>query len=98
MKKNKFTTYILILTIFISFFPANISNVYAQEKVIRVGYDQNSHFIQEKDGEHYGYGVEYLNKISEYTDWTYEYVTVTSWADTFQKLRDKEIDLYCSLH
>ena len=98
MKKNKFTTYILILTLFISFFPANISNVYAQEKVIRVGYDQNSHFIQEKDGEYYGYGVEYLNKISEYTDWTYEYVTVTSWSDTFQKLRDKEIDLICTAH
>lgn len=98
MKKVKFIIFILLLTTLISIFPTNTTNTYANEKVIRVGYDQNSHFIQEKDGEYYGYGVEYLNKISEYTDWTYEYVTVSSWSDTFQKLRDNEIDLICTAH
>ena len=98
MKKTNYFIYILILTLLISIFPTNISDTYAKERIIRVGYDQNSHFIQEKNGEYYGYGVEYLNKISEYTNWTYEYVTVTSWSDTFQKLRDNEIDLICTAH
>lgn len=98
MKRTKYLICVLILTLFISFFPTNISNTNAKERVIRVGYDQNSHFIQEKNGEYFGYGVEYLNKISEYTNWTYEYVTVTSWSDTFQKLRDNEIDLICTAH
>ena len=98
MKKTKNYIYVLILALLISIFPTNISDTYARERVIRVGYDQNSHFIQEKNGEYYGYGVEYLNKISEYTNWTYEYVTVTSWSDTFQKLRDNEIDLICTAH
>lgn len=98
MKRRTRFIFTLIFTMLISFFPINTSNVSATERIIRVGYDQNSHFIQEQNGEYYGYGVEYLNKISEYTDWTFEYVTVTSWADTFQKLRDKEIDLICTAH
>ena len=100
MKKVKHIIYIMVLTLLISLFPTHLPSVFAKkpQKVIRVGYDQNSHFIQEKNGEYYGYGVEYLNKISEYTNWTYEYVTVTSWSDTFQKLRDNEIDLICTAH
>lgn len=98
MKKMKHFIYMIILTLLISFFPSNISHAYEKEQIIRVGYDQNSHFIQEKNGEYYGYGVEYLNKISEYTNWTYEFVTVDSWSDTFQKLRENEIDLICTAH
>lgn len=100
MKKHSHIIYIIVLSLLITLFPTNSTFTYAKEPetVIRVGYDQNSHFIQEKNGEYFGYGVEYLNKISEYTNWTYEYVTVTSWSDTFQKLRDKEIDLICTAH
>ena len=96
MRKIRHFIYIVMLALLVAIFPANIS--YAKERVIRVGYDQNSHFIQEKNGEYYGYGVEYLNKISEYTNWTYEFVTVDSWSDTFQKLRENEIDLICTAH
>lgn len=96
MKKSKYIIYALFFILLN--FPINTIKAYAQDQVIRVGYDQNSHFIQKKNNEYYGYGVEYLNKISEYTDWTYEYVNVTSWSDTFQKLRDKEIDLICTAH
>ena len=100
MKKSKYLIYILILALIISIYPKNTVNAHTHttKQVIRVGYDQNSHFIQEDNGEYYGYGVEYLNKISEYTNWTYEYVNVESWSDTFQKLRDNEIDLICTAH
>ncbi len=70
----------------------------ADEKVIRVGYDSNSNFIQENNGEFYGYGVEYLNKIAEYTDWKYEYVKDESWHGSLEKLRAGEIDLICTAH
>ena len=77
-----------------------ISTVCAKEekKPIRIGYDANSHFIQERNGEFYGYGVEYLNKIGEYTGWTYEYVKVENWLDSFDKLRDGKIDFICTVH
>lgn len=48
MKKMKHFIYMIILTLLISFFPSNISHAYEKEQIIRVGYDQNSHFIQEK--------------------------------------------------
>lgn len=98
MKKTRYFIYISILTLLISIFPTNHINTFANERIIRVGYDKNSHFIQENNGEYYGYGVDYLNKISEYTNWTFEYVNVSSWSDTFQKLRNKEIDLICTAH
>lgn len=72
--------------------------VKADEKVIRVGYDSNSKFIQEINEEYYGYGVEYLNKIAEYTGWTYEYVKDESWRASLDKLRNGEIDLLCTVH
>ena len=77
-----------------------ISFVYAkeEEKTIRIGYDANSHFIRERDGEFYGYGVEYLNKISEYTGWKYEYIKVENWSDSFDKLRNGIIDFICTVH
>lgn len=59
-----------------------------EQKVIRVGYDSNSQFIKEHDGHYYGYGVEYLEKMAEYTGWKYEYVRVDSWHDTFDMLRN----------
>ena len=51
----------------ISVLPMNHLTARADEKVIRIGYDANSNFIQANDGNFYGYGVEYLEKIAEYT-------------------------------
>ena len=95
--KRKFISgFLLALMIFIS--PIGMFTVDAQEKTIKVGYDSNSKFIQEKNKQYYGYGVEYLNKISEYTDWKYEYVNDESWQESFDKLRNGEIDLICTVH
>ncbi len=98
MKRFKFLFYVLVFALLLSFFQTSTIKADDEKKVIRVGYDQDSHFIQEKNGTYFGYGVEYLNKISEYTDWTFEYVKVASWSETFQKLRYKEIDLICTAH
>ena len=63
MKKQKPFIFVLILAMIFSILPISTTSVNAEERVIRVGYDQNSHFIQEQNGEFSGYGVEYLKKI-----------------------------------
>ena len=86
----------LILVILLSLVPGRAFA--AEQTVIRVGYDSNSHFIRETDGQFYGYGVEYLEKIAEYTGWEYEYVKDSSWLMSLSKLRRGEIDLICTAH
>lgn len=85
-------TFATILTCF------GAATVKADERVIRVGYDTNSKFIQEIDGSYYGYGVEYLEKISSYTGWEYEFVKDDSWQNSLRKLSAGEIDLICTAH
>ena len=82
----------------VTMLPIGLISVRADEKVIRIGYDENSTFIKEVDGNYYGYGVEYLEKISEYTGWEYEYVKSESWHECIQMLRSGEIDMLCTAH
>lgn len=64
-------------------------------RTVRIGYIGYEGFITETaDGSYRGYGVEYLEKIAEYTDWEYEYV-FDSWEHHMQALRDGEIDFIC---
>lgn len=68
----------------------------AEEKVIKVGYFDYSGFIEEeKDGKFKGYGAEYLDELSHYTGWSYEYV-YGSWSQCLAWLKDGEIDLLCT--
>ena len=69
-----------------------------EPKVIRVGYDVNASFIQENNGEYFGYGVEYLEKIAEYTGWEYEFVEYHRWSNSLENLKMGEIDLICTAH
>ena len=69
-----------------------------EPKIIRVGYDVNASFIQENNGEYSGYGVEYLEKIAEYTGWEYEFVEYHKWANSLENLKLGEIDLICTAH
>lgn len=69
-----------------------------QPKIIRVGYDVNASFIQENNGEYSGYGVEYLEKIAEYTGWEYEFVEYHKWSNSLENLKLGEIDLICTAH
>lgn len=63
---------------------------------LKVGYIDYHGFInQTSEGEYAGYAVEYLNKISEYTGFRYEYV-YGSWPELMEKLANKEIDLLCN--
>ncbi|WP_455654606.1 ATP-binding protein [Phascolarctobacterium sp.] len=60
---------------------------------IRVGYTDSPGFIEKTaDGTIDGYGVAYLNEISHYTGWRYEYVA-SNWQGCLDLLAKGEIDL-----
>lgn len=62
---------------------------------VRIGYIDYEGFIsKEEDGFYVGYGVEYLEKIAQYTGWNYEYV-YDSWDNQLQNLKEGKIDFIC---
>lgn len=68
--------------------------VYGAEEaeVIRIGYTDFEGFIDKNgDGSYSGYGVEYLEEVSGYTDWEYEFV-YDSWEKLLERLELGEID------
>lgn len=65
----------------------------AASRTIRVGCPSQHVFIErQKDGRLRGYLVAYLNRISDTTDWQYEYV-MDSWENCLAMLRNGEIDV-----
>lgn len=98
IKSNVWCIWMLVICICVTLLPVGHILAKADEKIIRIGYDTNSNFIKESDGNYYGYGVEYLEKIAEYTGWKYEYVKDDSWHGSLDKLRNGEIDLICTAH
>jgi signal transduction histidine kinase/CheY-like chemotaxis protein len=65
------------------------------QRTIRIGYiDYDGFIIQQEDGRYAGYGVDYLNELSKYTGWKYEYVYDT-WLNQLQALKEGKIDFLC---
>ena len=63
-----------ILLFFIALLLYSDKSLAAGEKVIRVGwYEKEGYFEKDKDGNIYGFGVDYLNAIADYTGWKYEF-------------------------
>ncbi len=66
----------------------------AAEEKVRIGFFPMSGFHHyDPAGRPAGYGVDYLEKIREYTRWKYEYVRVDSWDEALERLRRGEVDL-----
>ncbi len=64
-------------------------------EVIRIGYIDYKGFIEKDEkGNFFGYGVEYLETISKYTGWEYEYV-YGSWDEHLENLKNGTIDFLC---
>ena len=72
--------------------PASATAQQGQGKVVRVGLFEDTYHKVNVDGELYGYGYEYLQKIASYTGWTIEYVEA-DWYTCFDKLASGEIDI-----
>ncbi|MFK4784511.1 response regulator [Fusobacterium sp. MFO224] len=80
-----------IITLLIMIIFCKIS--FAEE--IRVGYSDFNGFIEKTEkGCYKGYGVEYLNKISAYSDLKFKFVS-GNFKELMEKLKNKEIDMLC---
>lgn len=67
-----------------------------KSKELVVGYIDYHGFIDKSaDGNYTGYGVDYLNRIADYTGYTYSY-QYGNWEDNLEKLKNGEIDLICT--
>lgn len=63
---------------------------------VKIGYIDYSGFIQQNSrGDFAGYAVEYLNKISEYTGYEYEYI-YGSLEQCLDRIENGEIDFFCA--
>lgn len=97
--RNRFGILLLVLLLFAGMnlrVSASGETGAEEKKVIRVGYTEHGQMIQKGDKGITGYGVEYLQRIREYTGWQYEYVLVTEMGRK-QALRDGKIDLLCDI-
>lgn len=82
---------VLILGQCMFVFAANEEENEKENKVVRVAYVLADDFQEGAEGERkYGYGYEYLKKVSYYTGWKYEYV-YGSFAELLQKLANELI-------
>ncbi len=68
----------------------------ADQKVVKVGWYEDSYHITGENGERSGYGYEYEQAVAAYTGWKYEYVK-GDWSELLQKLQDGEIDLMAAI-
>jgi diguanylate cyclase (GGDEF)-like protein len=68
-----------------------------EEKTVRVAYVQTQNFLEGGEGERKsGYGYEYLQKISYYTGWKYEYI-YGNFQESLDRLMNGEVDLMSDL-
>lgn len=98
----KICNLILIVTVMLSYgstaFAYTNKSVISEEhtqghRVVRVGwfYSEGVHNIDE-NGMPSGFDYDYLQGISQYTDWDYEYV-IGSWSECYEWLKEGKIDL-----
>ena len=92
-KKRNVMLFVLLFTLFLGVIVPVQAQSYGGTKTIRVAYREDADFINKSSsGVYKGYGVEYLNKISQYTGWKYEYV-YASFKECLDMLADGEIPL-----
>ena len=96
--------YRLILGICISFLLSGIlvnaaeSTTKDKKKTVRVGFYEQEGYFEKQEGQGvYGFGAEYLNTISIYTDWEYKFVEGTR-QECIQMLENGEIDLLSPIY
>ena len=83
-----------ILMLALLILACSLGSVDAEEKVLRVGYMPETGFVEENWAGHVqGYGYEYMEFLSNYGGWQFNYIPCKSWEDLGAKLNSGEIDL-----
>ena len=68
----------------------------AESKTVRVAYIDYYNFInKDSEGNMYGYAVDYLDRVAEYTGWRYDYFYM-AWPEAIENLAAGRIDFICS--
>lgn len=95
-KKRNVMLFVLLFTLLLGVIVPVQAQSYGGTKIIRVAYREDADFINKSSsGVYKGYGVEYLNKISQYTGWRYEYIN-ESWENQLADLKSGKVDLICN--
>ena len=84
----KISALILMCLIFMTF----SNSVYADSKVVRVGWYDSPFNYTDNFNRRLGYAYEYQQKIAAYNNWKYEYVKGT-WSDLLNMLVNGQIDM-----
>ena len=91
-------TILLLLGIFSA--PSNVLITHCNENdVVRVGFYKWDGFNNmDEEGNLSGYGYEYLEHLSRYNNWNYEFVGYDkTWQESMEMLKSGEIDILCSM-
>ena len=89
---KKFISFILCFVICMGFLPVVPASA-ATERRVKVGYVIYDNYQQGGEGEEKsGFGYDYLQKISYYNGWKYEYV-YGNFTELYEQLKRGEIDL-----
>ncbi len=96
IKKCKPVYFLLCFFLIFTLLPVSVKAEEAKNKVVRVGWYEDSYHITDKDGNRSGYGYEFEQAVAAYTGWNYEYVT-GDWSELVNKLQNGEIDLMSAL-
>lgn len=94
-KKIDFPRFYMACTVFLTliFVMLFCSVSWAAEQTVKVAFFEGEHFLTEDDNGHkQGYAYDYLQAISYYTNWKYEYVYGT-WTELLEQFYRGEIDL-----
>ena len=89
-KLNKIILILFIIIISLNLIP--ISTKAEEKKVIKVGYPIVEGFTELENGIYSGYAFEYLQEISKYTGWKYEFIEMNI-TEALTKLKNGEIDI-----
>ena len=87
---------LLCVAIIFTLLPVPAAAKETKQKVVRVGWYEDSYHISGKNGKRSGYGYEYEQAVAAYTGWKYEYVK-GDWSDLVEKLENGEIDMMAAL-
>ena len=82
------------LSLLLVFFLCCTAGTAEGRTVLRVGYVPGTGFLeQDRPGHYQGYGYEYMQFLSRYGNWKFEYVPCRSWKECGEKLQSGAIDL-----
>ncbi|MBR2180001.1 MAG: EAL domain-containing protein [Selenomonadaceae bacterium] len=80
--------------VLIALITLGIFSTVSAETKLRVGYIPKTGFLEEDRAGHYrGYGYEYMEFLSRYGDWKFEYIPCLTWQECNEKLQSGMIDV-----